>query len=142
MIIESGSGAEISDLIYKLKCKCINRDEVIREDVDLSPAEFKVLSSLTPEDQVSGRVFAKKVELSASRSSRVIDKMIENGFLVAARNREDRRGITVTLTEKGIEIHKQIEEAREHCNTMFEELLDDNERLEIAGTLKKLANLF
>jgi DNA-binding MarR family transcriptional regulator len=138
MSCEEGSGAEISELIYQLRCKCINRDETIREEIDLSPAEFRVLCTLTPEDQVSGSLFAERIELSPSRSSRVIDRMIQNGYLTAMRNSSDKRGITISLTERGVDLKAKIDEERQQCNDKLEQLLPIEERLTVRKTLKKL----
>lgn len=141
MGVITGSGQELAELIYQLRCKCISRHEVIREETELSPVEYRVIIALSENDQLIGVEFAKLLNLSPSRSSRVIEKMSDKGFLKVTKSREDKRLMTIGLGEKGKALKKQITNEMNACNTRLEELLPESERVKISETLKGLIDL-
>lgn len=136
-----GSGRQLADLIYRVRCKCIDKHEVVREKVGLSPAEFKCICDLNIDDELTASEFAEKVELSISRSSRVIDKMAKNGYLKVDRNRNDKRLVTISLATKGRALKREIENDFDECNSRLEEALDETERAEIKQVLEKLLSV-
>ena len=70
------------DLIDRLKAGCIASEMRIREATGLSPAEYKGIAAVKPGETITGSVLSQKMALSPSRASRVIDKMVKNGYLV------------------------------------------------------------
>ncbi len=71
----------ISELIFDLKGRCSWIEEKIFSETSLSPAEYKGIDVLSPGDRISAAEFADRMSLSRSRCSRVIEKMIKNGYL-------------------------------------------------------------
>ena len=55
--------------------------------------------------------------LSLSRVSRVVDKLVVNGFLDRNSDTTDRRAITLCLTDKGKDIRRKIDKIRNECET-------------------------
>ena len=90
----------IIDLVIALKSSCMIKEENIREEFSLSPAEYRGILSINAGDVVKGNELAGKMGLSVSRGSRVIEKMTCNGYLKRTGNNKDRRCITITLAEK------------------------------------------
>lgn len=138
MKMSNGSGKELAELIYQIRCKCISRHEVIREKAGLSPAEFRTICALEPNDSITASVFADRVELSPSRSSRVIDKMVKHGYLIVEKNSSDKRQITISLAEKGLLLQNEVNSELNHCNEKLEESISEDDRIEIREALQKL----
>jgi DNA-binding MarR family transcriptional regulator len=131
-------GQIISELVHELTLKCLYRDEKIRGETDLSPSEYRAITLLNEDEQLSASLFAEKLELSPSRSSRVITKMEADGYISVEKNAIDKRSIFITLTELGAEIRGQILSNKESCNSKLEELLNEDEQNLIVENIKKL----
>jgi len=105
----------VIDIIFALKSNCCSREEKIREELKISPAEFKGLISIEPGVIVPCKVLSRNMGLSVSRGSRVIDKLMKSGFLEEVKTGTDRRVMNVTLSKKGISAHKKINKSLQEC---------------------------
>ncbi len=91
----------IVELIFELKFTCQAKEESIREELKLSPSEYRGLFSINPGEVKSCMQMSEMMGLSKSRGSRVIDKLIEHGYLTEAKGDDDKRIYNVKLTVKG-----------------------------------------
>ena len=51
----------------------------------------------------------KKLYLDKSTISRVVDLLVENGYLNKEVNPKDGRAIMLNVTDKGVKVHQQVE---------------------------------
>lgn len=128
----------VIDLIEQLRCLCIKNELIIREEANLSPAEYNGISALNPGERVCGSDLSRKMNLSPSRASRVIDKLVKNGYLLREGDEMDRRRCTISLAEKGILIKKRIEEIKRECEERVTTSLTDQEMEYFTRSLKKI----
>jgi DNA-binding MarR family transcriptional regulator len=105
----------VIDVIFTLKSKCCSKEDKIREELNVSPAEFKGLMSIEPGMIVPCKILAQKMGLSVSRGSRVIEKLMKSGFLEEVKTSGDRRVMNVTLARKGINTQKKILKILQDC---------------------------
>ena len=105
----------ILDLLYELKKKCIINDDVFMSRANLSQAEYHFFIAISSCDEINSNIIANKMELSLSRISRLIDKLVKRKFLSRKIDRSDRRAIKLALTKEGKVLKKQIEEYRKDC---------------------------
>ena len=105
----------VIDVIFTLKSKCCSKEDKIREEINVSPAEFKGLMSIEPGMIVPCKILAQKMGLSVSRGSRVIEKLMKSGFLEEVKTSGDRRVMNVTLARKGINTQKKILKILQDC---------------------------
>jgi DNA-binding MarR family transcriptional regulator len=105
----------VIDVIFALKSKCCSKEDKIREELKLSPAEFKGLLSIEPGVIVSCKVLSQKMGLSVSRGSRVIEKLMKSGYMEEVKTNGDRRVVNITLTKKGINTQKKIMKILQDC---------------------------
>jgi DNA-binding MarR family transcriptional regulator len=108
-------GKNILDLLYELKKKCIINDDTFMSKANLTQAEYHFFIAISSCDEINSNTVAKKMDLSLSRISRVIDKLVNRKYLIRKTNTSDRRAIKLTLTKDGKELKKQIEEYRNDC---------------------------
>ncbi len=134
-------GESITELVNRIRCKCVDHDTSLRESTSLSPAEFNVICSLEYGEEISGTDFAKKIGLSISRSSRIIDKMSKDDYLVVQRNDSDRRSISIQLTAKSESLKKEIEESHQKCNDRIFNALEKDEYETIMISLERLLSV-
>lgn len=131
----------ILDLIYELKKKCIKSDEDFFESLDISQAEYNMFICLKNCKHFNSYSVAEKMQLSLSRVSRIIDKMVNKEFLTRTTNKLDRRAIDIKMTPKGREVMNRIIEYRSIREDKLESKISDEEKEEISLNLNKLIEI-
>ncbi len=126
------------DLIMQLKSKCIKNELQTMDETDLSPAEYNAISTLERGEKVCGGDLSRKMSLSPSRASRVIDKLVRNGYLDRKNDSLDRRRCTISLAEKGIRVKRKIEKIKKDCESKVTAALTDLEKEYLTRSLKKI----
>jgi DNA-binding MarR family transcriptional regulator len=126
------------ELILALKRKCQRNEEEIQEELGLSQAEFNALVVLDEGQEVSGCAFAERMALSPSRGSRVLDKLVTDGYAKTAARSVDRRAIVISLTPKGRQARQQILDRMEACERRICSDLDDRTVSQIKHALESL----
>lgn len=132
------SNENLLSLIDRLKAGCIASEMRIREETGLSPAEYNGIAAIKPDEIITGSVLSQKMALSPSRASRVIDKMVKNGYLVRQTDADDRRKCTISLAKRGINIKKKIDRLKTNCDQRIREQLSQKEIETLTHSLKQI----
>jgi MarR family transcriptional regulator, organic hydroperoxide resistance regulator len=132
---------EIIKIIFNLKLACLAKEESILEELKISPSEYRGLTSIQPGEIVSCMQLSGDMGLSKSRGSRVIDKLIENGYLKEAKNGSDKRVFNVTLSLKGINAVKKINRLMGECESAILKNVPKDELSTFIKTLNKISNI-
>jgi DNA-binding MarR family transcriptional regulator len=128
----------VIDVIFTLKSKCCTKEEKIREELKVSPAEFKGLMSIEPGVIVPCKILAQKMGLSVSRGSRVIEKLMNSGFLEEVKTSGDRRVMNVTLAKKGVNTQRKIRKILQECE---QKILKNFSRPELESLITSLVKV-
>lgn len=123
--METASG--ILSMVYEMKKKCAQVDQGLMDDLNISQSELLFFSSLDNCLGLSSPELAKNMGLSASRVSRVVDKLVVNGYLDRNTDATDRRAITLCLTPKGKVIRGKIDKVRNECEARLLESMPSEE---------------
>lgn len=101
--------------------------ELVREH-ELSVVEYTVLDALARQDGWHMRIsqLARAAALSASATTRLVNRLEDRGFLVRVLCADDRRGIYTELTETG---RAAYEKARPTHDRTLEQALADAEKI-------------
>jgi len=129
------------DLIYRLKASCVASELDIMEESGLSPAEYNGIAAVDTNEKISGSAVSQKMNLSPSRASRVVDKMVKNGYLLREIDAGDRRKCNISLAEKGMKVKTRIQQLKRKCEKRIEDELSEKEIDSFSDTLKKLINI-
>ena len=121
------------DLIISLKSKCLEKEDSIRREFGLSPAEYRGILAMTPAQPCNCNALSTNMGLSVSRGSRIIEKLIKNSYIEQEVSKTDRRNIILKLAPRGVRVRKKIEEMLNDCENRIEKKLSD---IEIKNTLK------
>jgi DNA-binding MarR family transcriptional regulator len=97
------------------------------EKLDLSQSELLFFNSLDNCTGISSPELAKNMGLSASRVSRVVDKLVVNGYLDRNTDATDRRAITLCLTDSGKKIKAEIDKGRIECESRLLQVIPEAE---------------
>ena len=123
MAIEMG----ILGLVYEMKKKCSDIDAQLMEHLHLTQSELLFFSSLDQCTGISSLELARNMGLSPSRISRVIEKLVVDGYLDRNIDKSDRRAITLCLTVNGKKIRSEIEKSRLECEAKLLQVLPDTD---------------
>ena len=128
----------ILSMVYEMKKKCANIDQQLMEELNISQSELLFFSSLDNCQGLSSPELAKNMGLSLSRISRVVDKLVVNGYLDRSADTTDRRAITLCLTAKGKVIRSKIDEVRNECEARLLEAIPSEEIERLRDIISKI----
>ncbi|GAG46947.1 unnamed protein product [marine sediment metagenome] len=144
------NGAEVNnnmekkliDLIIKLKKGCMEDEKQIRTLCNISLAEYQGIMEINETERTTCNVLSKKMGLSPSRGSRIIDGLVRKGYLLRATNPGDRRSFVLSLSSKGVKIKDDIERERNNCEKRIREKLSIKEFNRIKEGLELVTKIF
>ncbi len=75
-----------------------------------------------------------------SNVSRLVDKLLEKGYVMRSQSTEDRRAVDILITKKGLEILEEIDEQQEIWEQSFTNISDaDAKKLnDLLDTLREI----
>ena len=124
-------------LILSLKHACIAQENSIRANLGLSSAEYHCLSVLSPGLSLSSSAVSRIIGRSPSRTTRLVSKMIERGFVQRAAG-PDRRTDAITLSPLGCTVHQHIEEGFSVCEEKLRGILGKEEYQAAQRSLRRV----
>ena len=130
------------DLIIELKKRCMEDEQQIRTLCHVSLAEYKAVMEINVTERITCNVLSKKMGLSPSRGSRIIDGLVRKKYLVRITNSKDRRSFILSLSPKGTKIKEQIERERNNCERRIREKLSTEELELIKQGLELFVKIF
>ena len=131
----------VISLIFELKYRCLEKEEKIINELQLSPAEYRAILSLVPGSVVPCSILSKKMGLSVSRGSRVIDKLLNNGYLQEKQSEKDQRVTNVELTPFGVKIQRKIHNLLEDCEHMILKSMSAPELENLTHSLTRISEI-
>jgi DNA-binding MarR family transcriptional regulator len=126
------------ELILAIKRKCQCNEEQIREQLGLSAAQFHGLIVLDDGSEVLGCEFARRIGLSPSRGSRVLNGLVTDGYVATRVRADDRRTIEIRLTTKGKRMKRRIADRMKACESRICEGLDHSVAKQVREALELL----
>ena len=129
------------DLINKLKKKCMNFDIECMKEHNISDSEYNFFLAVPEYEQFNSKLIAKKMNLSLSRVSRIIDKLVNNEFLERENSTIDRRTINIKLSEKGKKIKVKIENYRNECENKIMKNIPPDKLKEIQEAFENIIDI-
>jgi len=102
---------QLADLTFKLLANCQEKEARLAEQQGLTQAEFRCLRLFGTEESSNNKQIAKRMNLSPSRLTRIIDGLVRKDYLIREIDPNDRRNMKVTLSKQGILIVQQLNNA-------------------------------
>lgn len=130
------------DLIIELKKGCMEDEEQIRTLCKVSLAEYKAVMEIGSTERITCNVLSKKMGLSPSRGSRIINGLVRKKYLIRMTNSEDRRSFVLSLSPKGSKIKEQIKQERNNYERRMREKLSTEELELIKKGLELVIKIF
>ena len=109
----------LANLTFNLLARCQEKDARLAEEHRLLEAEFKCLRLFGVDENLSNKEIAKRMNLSESRLTRIMDGLVQKGYMKREADKSDRRLMKLSLFRSGkmltnklnnafIEIHSEI----------------------------------
>ncbi len=132
----------ILNLIIRLKSNKLLEQEHMRIICNLSIAEYRGIMAQRNGQEMTCQEMAKVMELSPSRSSRVIENLVQKGYIIRRISRNDRRSVAVTLSQKGRKVKEKIRQNREQLEQDLQNIFSEDDIDMIKNSLKMLLDHF
>ncbi len=109
----------LADLTFSLLQRCQEKEAWLAEEHGLFQAELKCLRLFGSDESLNNTQISKRMNLSPSRLTRIIDGLVDRGYMKREIAQYDRRNMRVFLSRRGkiltnklnkafIEIHNEI----------------------------------
>ncbi len=131
-------GERLFELILAVKRKCQRNEEQIQQELGLSQAQFNALIVLDEGQEISGCEFAKRMVLSPSRGSRILNTLVTGGYVSIVPGPADRRAIMISLTPEGRQIKQRIIGRMAACENRISASLDPTSVAQVRHALELL----
>ena len=108
--IEYKNAEKISDLTFTLVVLCQEKEQRMSEEFGISQSEFRTIRLFRGEQHISQKILNKRLGLSGSRLTRILDQLQERGFITRREDAGDRREFVIPLTPHGLDLAARLEE--------------------------------
>ena len=129
---------------YLLTQAQIKVNQIFKENLsiyDITPAQYILLYHLWQEDGLSPSQLSTLSGLDASTITGLLTRMEKKDFIKRRHSEEDRRGVNVFLTLKGVELETSICQIIEKSNNEILSNLKTEEVLAFKASLKNIGGL-
>lgn len=136
--VDKGMSRRFFELILAIKRKCQCNEEQIQEQLGLTAAQFHGLIVLDEGVEIGGCEFARRMGLSVSRGSRVLNSLVNAGYVAMRVRADDRRAIQVVLTDEGRQMKGRIADRMADCESRICDRLDHSGVRQVREALERL----
>jgi MarR family transcriptional regulator, organic hydroperoxide resistance regulator len=130
------------EIVLLIKRTCVDTEEMIRGEFRLTQAELNGHLAVRPGESLSGAEFSLRMGISPSRGSRVLAGMVRKGFLKSAPIPDDRRSVTISLTQKGRKMRADLELRMNACGEQLLSPLSAGEKNRLLGDFGLIERAF
>ena len=107
-------------------------------DIEINPAQGRILFVLWKEDGLPMRELAKRTSLGKSTLTSMLDRLEESGYLVRERSSDDRRVIHVRRTDKDRGMQATYERVSREMTELYYRGLSSSDIDQFERTLQKI----
>lgn len=91
----------LAELTFSLLPICHQKEARLAEEHGLYQAEFKCLRLFGSNENINNKEISKRMNLSPSRLTRIIDGLVKKGYMQRKIDQTDRRNMRVFLSKRG-----------------------------------------
>jgi DNA-binding MarR family transcriptional regulator len=96
-------------------------------DIEVGTAQAKFLRHIGTNSQISQAELARITQTAPTLTGRVLDAMVEHGWVRRERSTQDRREYTLELTASGKRIRDRVVQARDNMIRRLSRVLDERD---------------
>lgn len=129
----------LAALIFNLLPRCQEKELWLAEEHGLFQAEFKCLRLFGSDDNLNNKEIAKRMNLSPSRLTRIIDGLVQKGYMQREIDQKDRRNMRVSLSRRGKSLTSKLDKAFVNLHS---EILQDIDSSQHESLIVAMENLY
>lgn len=130
----------ILDLLLDNLHKFLFPEEWIRLDLTVSKTELLAMLIVYRNGEVIMSQIAEYINAPLSTTTGLVNRLVNNGYLLRERGEEDRRIVTIRLTEKGTDLVNEVKAGLEYYVQRINAVLSDEERQMLLNVFFKVLN--
>lgn len=130
----------VIDDILVLNSKCRISEEIGNE-YQLGAKEIECITAIGRKATMHSNSVASCIALSPSRSSRILKRLTDRGFIESIHDSVDRRYVNLRLTEEGQSCYRALEKRKQECERRLFAGLDTSEQRTVREGLHLLLNI-
>lgn len=111
-----------------------------KKDVVVTPSQGFVLRFVAKNNSVNIKAIAETLHISSSAATQLVDGLVEKKYLVRKDNPNDRRTVTLTLSEKAKKLLKEFKEHGLQKMTALFDVFTDEELVQYVTLNKKITD--
>ena len=96
--------------LYACGKEIVRKYKPILDKFDLTYTQYIVLLVLWEKDHISVKEIGERIYLDSGTLTPLLNKLEQKGLIKKEVNKEDERGLLISLTKKGLELEKEIVE--------------------------------
>jgi DNA-binding MarR family transcriptional regulator len=132
---------QLSESMFDVAESCQLKLERTAERLKLTFSEFKLIRAMGGERMLRAGELARRMQLSSSRLTRILDGLVKKGLARREVSPRDRRVVEVTLTPEGEKVQADLQEAWLQAHEEVVELLPAEERESVVLGVTKLSQV-
>ena len=101
----------LGKLIFEILPICHKKEVDLAEEHSLHHVEFKCLRLFDVDGNMNNKDIAERMNLSPSRTTRIMDGLVKKRYMKRAIDRGDRRNRKISLTKRGKMLTNKINDA-------------------------------
>ncbi len=126
------------DAIFQIKLYCQEREQAIRDEQGLSQAEYGCIKVFPKDDVIGAGALSQLMGLSPSRGSRIIEKLVQHGYVERRPHPMDRRATDLVLSAEGHAVKTALEDAIRTCDHKLRHKLGEDSCHKVMESLSVL----
>ncbi len=133
---------KMSECVFFLLAKCSQAGSRFWSQkvasLGVTAVQAMVLGFLAVEDRITSKQLGDRVSLDSATLTGILDRLEAMGFSERRPNPEDRRAITICLTQEGKKVADAVGPLVEEANREFLKDLSKEEQAMLKGLLERL----
>ncbi|MHA1989010.1 MAG: MarR family winged helix-turn-helix transcriptional regulator [Promethearchaeota archaeon] len=110
-ITTNQTAEHLANLTFSLLQRCQEKEAWLAEEHGLFQAEFGCLRLIGSDESPNNKEIAKRMNLSPSRITRIIDGLVQKGYMIREIDKTDRRNMRVFLSRRGKRLTHKLDKA-------------------------------
>lgn len=111
------------------------------KDLNLTPPQYHMLKFLLIKGSCMVKELAEKMEVKPSAITVMIDRLVQNNYVIRHHDSQDRRVILINLTDEGKKVIQTVKQRHKAILHQYLTHLSDQEIEAFADTFEKLSEL-
>lgn len=132
---------ELAELTCRLAQSCNEKESYFSSQYGITPAEFKCLKLFIADKSLSIKVISSQMNITPGRITHILTSLESKGYITREADKNDKRNVIVTLTEKSDPFIKNLSESHLKLHKDMLSGMEESERQQLVKTLKDLLKI-